>query len=99
MPGSRGAVAELLPGETAASAVVVLDHAITWLATLGVHAEAVMTDTASGSVHRQYGAALAAHGLRHLRIRPYTPPRTTGSRPHIVQHHATPHRPRPHATG
>jgi transposase InsO family protein len=81
---SRVAFAELLPDETAASAVVFLDHAITWLATLGVHVEAVMTDNAFCYVHRQYGAALSAHGLRHLRIRPYTP-RTNGKAERFIQ--------------
>jgi transposase len=37
---SRVAYAELLPDETAASAVVFLEHAVAWLATLGVQVEA-----------------------------------------------------------
>ena len=81
---SRVAYAELLPDETAASAVVFLLHAVTWLATLGVQVEAVMTDNAFCYVHRQYAAALGALGLRHLRTRPYTP-RTNGKAERFIQ--------------
>lgn len=81
---SRVAYAELLPDETAASAVVFLTHAVAWLATLGVHVEAVMTDNAFCYVHRQYATAIAALGLRHLRTRPYTP-RTNGKAERFIQ--------------
>ncbi len=81
---SRVAYAELLPDETAASAVVFLEHAVTWLATLGVRVEAVMTDNAFCYVHRQYALALAHVGLRHLRTRPYTP-RTNGKAERFIQ--------------
>jgi transposase InsO family protein len=81
---SRVAYAELLPDKTAASAVVFLDHAVTWLATLGVRVEAVMTDNAFCYVHRQYATAIAALGLRHLRTRPYTP-RTNGKAERFIQ--------------
>ena len=81
---SRVAYAELLPDETAASAVVFLEHAVAWLATLGVRVEAVMTDNAFCYVHGQYAGALAALGLRHLRTRPYTP-RTNGKAERFIQ--------------
>ena len=81
---SRVAYAELLPNETAASAVVFLAHAVAWLATLGVRVEAVMTDNAFCYVHRQYATAIAALGLRHLRTRPYTP-RTNGKAERFIQ--------------
>lgn len=81
---SRVAYAELLPDETAASAVVFLAHAVAWLATLGVRVEAVMTDNAFCYVHRQYATAIAALGLRHLRTRPYTP-RTNGKAERFIQ--------------
>ena len=81
---SRVAYAELLPDETAASAVVFFEHAVTWLATLGVRVEAVMTDNAFCYVQRQYARAIRALGLRHLRTRPYTP-RTNGKAERFIQ--------------
>ena len=81
---SRVAYAELLPDETAASAVVFLEHAVAWLATLEIRVEAVMTDNAFCYVRRQYAAAIAALGLRHLRTRPYTP-RTNGKAERFIQ--------------
>jgi transposase InsO family protein len=81
---SRVAYAELLPDESAASAVVFLAHAVTWLATLGVRVEAVMTDNAFCYIRRQYATATAALGLRHLRTRPYTP-RTNGKAERFIQ--------------
>ena len=81
---SRVAYAELLPDETAASAVVFLQPAVAWLATLGVHVEAVMTDNAFCYVRRQYAEAIAALGLQHLRTRPYTP-RTNGKAERFIQ--------------
>jgi transposase InsO family protein len=81
---SRVAYAELLPDETAASAVRFLDHAVAWLATLGVRVAAVMTDNAFCYTQRTYATALARHGLRHLRTRPYTP-RTNGKAERFIQ--------------
>lgn len=81
---SRVAYAELLPDETAASAVVFLEHAVTWLATLGICVESVMTDNALCYVRRQYATALTTLGLRHVRIRPYTP-RTNGKAERFIQ--------------
>ena len=46
---SRVAYAELLPDETAASAVAFLAHAVAWLAALGVRVEAVMPTTPSAT--------------------------------------------------
>ena len=81
---SRVAYAELLPDETAASAVVFVEHAVAWLATLGIRVEAVMTDNAFCYVQRRYARALTALGLRHLRTRPYTP-RTNGKAERFIQ--------------
>ena len=81
---SRVAYAELFPDETAASAVQFLQHAVAWLADLGVRVERVMTDNAFCYVHRRYREALAALGLRHLRTRPYTP-RTNGKAERFIQ--------------
>ena len=81
---SRVAYAELFPDETAASAVTFLEHAVAWLASLGVRVERVMTDNAFCYVHRRYREALAQLGLRHVRIRPYTP-RTNGKAERFIQ--------------
>jgi transposase InsO family protein len=81
---SRVAYAALLPDETAASAVVFLDQALRWLATLGVQVTGVMTDNAFCFTQRTYRTALASRGLRHLRTRPYTP-RTNGKAERFIQ--------------
>jgi transposase InsO family protein len=81
---SRVAYAELLPDETAGTGVAFLTRAVAWLAELGVHVEGVMTDNAFCYVHRQYAAAVATLGLRHLRTRPYTP-RTNGKAERFIQ--------------
>ena len=81
---SRVAYAELLPDETAASAVAFLRRAVAWLASLGVRVERVMTDNAFCYTQRQYAEALAALQLRHKRTRPYTP-RTNGKAERFIQ--------------
>jgi transposase InsO family protein len=81
---SRVAYAELLPDETAASAVEFLEHAVAWLAALGVRVERVMTDNAFCYTQRTYAAAVQRLGLRHLRTRPYTP-RTNGKAERFIQ--------------
>jgi transposase InsO family protein len=81
---SRIAYAELLPDESAVSAVLFLEHALAWFASLGVAVRAVMTDNAFCYVKRRFPATAAAHGLRHLRTRPYTP-RTNGKAERFIQ--------------
>lgn len=81
---SRLAYAELVPDETAASAVVFLEHATALLATLGVQMERVMTDNAFCYVHRTYAMDVARLDLRHARTRPCTP-RTTGKAERLIQ--------------
>lgn len=81
---SRVAYAELLPDETAASAVRFLAHAVARLASLGGIVTAVMTDNAFRYTQRTYALDLARHGLRHLRTRPYTL-RTDGKAERFIQ--------------
>lgn len=81
---SRVAYAEQLPDETAASAVLILDHAGASLATLGVPVVAMMTDNAFCYEQRTYATALARLGHRHLRTRPCTP-RTNGKAERFMQ--------------
>lgn len=81
---SRIAYAELLPDESATSAVVFLEHTLAWFATLGITVQAVMTDNALCYVKQRFAATTAALGLRHLRTRPYTP-RTNGKAERFIQ--------------
>lgn len=81
---SRIAYAELLPDESAASAVVFLDHALAWFAALGIAIHAVMTDNALCYVKRRFPEMTTARGLQHLRTRPYTP-RTNGKAERFIQ--------------
>jgi len=81
---SRVAYGELLPDESAASAVLFLEHALAWFTSLGVTVQAVMTDNAFCYVKRRFPAMTAALGLRHLRTRPYTP-RTNGKAERFIQ--------------
>jgi transposase InsO family protein len=81
---SRVAYAELLPDESAASAVAFLERAVAWLAALGVVVERVMTDNALCYTQRRYAEAVARLGLRHKRTRPYTP-RTNGKAERFIQ--------------
>jgi transposase InsO family protein len=81
---SRIAFAELLPDASVASAVVFLDHALAWFASLGITVRAVMTDNAFCYVKRRFPEMTAARGLRHLRTRPYTP-RTNGKAERFIQ--------------
>ena len=81
---SRVAYAELLPDESAGSAVLFLEHTHAWFASLGVAVQAVMTDNAFCYVKRRFPAKATALGLRHLRTRPYTP-RTNGKAERFIQ--------------
>jgi len=81
---SRVAFAELLPDETADSAMLFLDHALAWFASLGIVVRAIMTDNAFCYVKQRFPAMMAARGLRHLRTRPYTP-RTNGKAERFIQ--------------
>lgn len=81
---SRVAYAALFPDESTASAIAFLNEAVAWLGELGVPVQSVMTDNAWCYVQRRYTEALAAHGIRHLRTRPYTP-RTNGKAERFIQ--------------
>jgi transposase InsO family protein len=74
---TRLAYAEVLPGLTARCAIEFLRRANAWFAERGVQIKAVMSDNGSAYVAHAYRHALAALGLRHLRIQPYRP-RTNG---------------------
>lgn len=70
---TRLAYVEVLPNETAATAVGFLRRAINYYATYGITVERLLTD--NGSAYRSTIHALAcrALGIKHLRTRPYRP--------------------------
>ena len=81
---SRLAYTELLPDERQHSAVGFLSRALAWFARHNVSVERIMTDNGSPYRSRDFAAAIAGAGLRHLRTRPYTP-RTNGKAERFIQ--------------
>ena len=81
---SRLAYTELLPDERKHSAVAFLGRALAWFASHGVTVERVMSDNGSAYKSRLFAATIAAHGLRHIRTRPYTP-KTNGKAERFIQ--------------
>ena len=81
---SRLAYSEILPDEKKDSAIGFLDRALTWLASLGISVERVMTDNGSAYRSKAFRAAVTAAGARHKRTRPYTP-RTNGKAERFIQ--------------
>jgi transposase InsO family protein len=81
---SRLAYAEVLPTLRASCAIGFLKRAVAWFADRGVVVRAVMTDNGSTYLAHAYRSALAALGLRHLRIKPYRP-RTNGKAERFIQ--------------
>jgi transposase InsO family protein len=81
---SRLAYAEVLPDETARSAVAFLRRALAFFARHGVGVERVMTD--NGSAYRAHKHRLACQrlGLKHLFTQPYRP-RTNGKAERFIQ--------------
>jgi transposase InsO family protein len=81
---SRLAYAEVLPDETARSAVAFLRRVLEFFARHGVRVERVMTD--NGSAYRAHKHRLACQrlGLKHLFTRPYRP-RTNGKAERFIQ--------------
>jgi transposase InsO family protein len=70
---TRLAYAEVLPDETAITAIAFLRRALAFFARYGVHAERLLTD--NGSPYRSAIHAIACRqlGIRHLRTRPRRP--------------------------
>ncbi len=81
---SRVTYAEILDYERASTASRFLERAVVWFAKHGVKIECVMTDNGSAFVAHEYAAVCRALGLRHIRIRPYTP-RTNGKVERVIQ--------------
>ena len=81
---TRLAYAEVLPTLTARDAVGFLRRAVAWFRERGVAIRAVMSDNGSAYIAHAHRQALAALGLKHLRIRPYRP-RTNGKAERFIQ--------------
>ena len=77
----RLAYSEVLPDERKETATAFLQHAVAWFAGHGVVVERVNRNCYRSQMFRQ---ACAGYGLRHLRIRPYTP-RTNGKAERFIQ--------------
>jgi transposase InsO family protein len=80
---SRYAVAQLRPTQTSTDAVAFLEHALERFAERGIQVQRIMSDNGSCYVGKDLRRAVAEHGLRHLRTRPYTR-RTNGKAEALV---------------
>ena len=74
---SRWSLVELHPREDAADCTRFMASVINAYAAQGVTIHRVMTDNGAGYRSRRFRALLHAHGIRHIRTKPYTP-RTNG---------------------
>jgi transposase InsO family protein len=81
---SRVAYVEVLPTLHRTDAIGFLERATAWFAAHGVRAERVMTDNGSAYTSRDFAAACARLGVRHVRTRPRTP-RTNGKAERFIQ--------------
>jgi transposase InsO family protein len=81
---SRVAFSQILPDERKESVVAFLEAAIAYYRSLGVIVARVMTDNGPGYKSHAFRDACRALGLRHIRIRPYTP-RTNGKAERFIQ--------------
>jgi transposase InsO family protein len=81
---SRLAFAQLLPDESAASAIAFLHAALAFFEKLGVHTQRIYSD--NGSCYRAHAMrdTVAAFGLQHRFTRPYTP-KTNGKAERFIQ--------------
>jgi len=74
---TRLAYVEVLPDERAQTTVGFLERAVAWFADRGITIHQVMSDNGSPYVSRAWAAWMSAHGVDHIRTRPYRP-RTNG---------------------
>ena len=74
----------MMPDEKKESAVAFLNAAIAWFKAHGVTVQRVMTDNGSAYRSKVFATAIAVHGLKHKRTRPYTP-RTNGKAERFIQ--------------
>jgi transposase InsO family protein len=81
---SRIAFAQVLPDERKESAIIFLQAALAYYASLGVNVLRVMTDNGSCYRSRAFAKACRRLELKHIRTRPYTP-RTNGKAERFIQ--------------
>jgi transposase InsO family protein len=81
---SRLAFVEVLPNQTAVTAVDFLERALAFFAGHGIRVERVMTDNGSAYVSHAHRIACQRLGVRHLRTRAYRP-RTNGKAERFIQ--------------
>ena len=74
---SRHAIVELRPTEQAIDTIAFTRHVITAYAEQGTPIQRILTDNGSPYRSHDFRRLLAAHGIRHIRTRPYRP-RTNG---------------------
>ena len=81
---SRVSFAQVLPDETADSAVAFLEAAVAYYLTLGVVITAVMTDNGACYISKAFAKACKQLKIKHRRTKPYTP-KTNGKAERFVQ--------------
>jgi transposase InsO family protein len=81
---SRVAFAQVLPDETANSAVAFLKAAVAHYQSLGVVIARVMTDNGACYISKAFAKACRDLKIKHLRTKPYTP-KTNGKAERFVQ--------------
>lgn len=81
---SRVGCSLLLADERATSACVFLLAALRYYKASGVKVTGVMTDNGSAYKSRRFAKLLRRFGIRHIRMRPYTP-RTNGKAERFIQ--------------
>lgn len=81
---TRLAHAEILPAQDGPTCAGFLARSVRWFGHLGVGIERVMTDNAFAYTGHAVRTLLTAHGIRHLRTRPYRP-QTNGKAERFIQ--------------
>jgi transposase InsO family protein len=81
---SRVAYVEVLSDQRRQSAIAFLERATAWFAARGAPVGEIITDNGSCYASRDFAAACARLGLRHLRTRPHRP-RTNGKAERFIQ--------------
>lgn len=81
---SRLSYVDILADERSEAACTFLANAMSWFAKQSVRVERVMTDNGSAFVSRRFRDCCEQLGVRHKRIRPYTP-RTNGKAERFIQ--------------
>jgi len=81
---SRLSYVEVLADERSEAACAFLSNAVSWFARQNIRIERVMTDNGSAFVSERFRELCTTLGVKHKRIRPYTP-RTNGKAERFIQ--------------